>query len=268
MELLYNISEIAIITGDNPYKTKREYLIDFWKKNAKDDYNKYVQLTSFVKENDKEIIDKITKNNKINIKKELYQCTSSKDIISFNLVKKEIFDKIEGLDEEDKKNITKSLHNVTNTKFGIRNENDITKIYEKITGNSILKDNKYRKILLFENEKYKIIIGGKIDGINNENGNIIEIKNRINKLFYELRNYEKVQIMCYMYLFQTKKGHLVESHKKENNPNINIIEVLYDQDYMQYIFNALVKFSDYYLYFMNNHQEKINLLKNENEIIF
>ena len=33
MELLLNISEIAIITGDNKFKSKREYLIDFWKKN-------------------------------------------------------------------------------------------------------------------------------------------------------------------------------------------------------------------------------------------
>lgn len=35
MELLFNISDIAIVTGDNQYKTKRDYLIDFGKKMQK-----------------------------------------------------------------------------------------------------------------------------------------------------------------------------------------------------------------------------------------
>ena len=52
MELLINISEIAIITGDNKFKSKREYLIDFWKKNFKSDFEKYKKLTEFVKETD------------------------------------------------------------------------------------------------------------------------------------------------------------------------------------------------------------------------
>ena len=56
MDLLINISEIAIITGDNTFKTKREYLIDFWKKNLKDDFNKYKEITNFVKETDDDII--------------------------------------------------------------------------------------------------------------------------------------------------------------------------------------------------------------------
>ena len=38
MNLLINISQIAIITGDNPYQSKRDYLIDFWKKYDKNDY--------------------------------------------------------------------------------------------------------------------------------------------------------------------------------------------------------------------------------------
>ena len=59
MNLLLNISEIAIITGDNPYKTKRDYLLDFWKKNAKNDYLKYQQLTKYTKVTDDDIINKI-----------------------------------------------------------------------------------------------------------------------------------------------------------------------------------------------------------------
>lgn len=266
MELLFNISEIAIITGDNPYKTKRDYLIDFWKKNAKNDYQEYIKLTQFVKETDDEVIKKITSKNNIDICADLAKCIKSNNTNDLNIMKKNILEKVSNLPEVEKREIEKSILNVTNTKFGIRNETDITKIYEKMTGQIITKDNKYKKINIFENKNYKISIGGKIDGINNESCTIIEVKNRMNKLFYELRNYEKVQIMCYMYLFQTKKGHLVEAHKKKDETNVNIIEVSYDEDYMKYIFEKLIDFSMFYIKFIENHDMKLKLLTTTNEI--
>jgi hypothetical protein len=67
MMFLLNISEIAIITGDNPYKTKRDYLIDFWKKNNKDDYEKYVHLIGYIKENDEDIVKRISNKNNIDL---------------------------------------------------------------------------------------------------------------------------------------------------------------------------------------------------------
>ena len=269
MDLLFNISEIAIITGDNIYKTKRDYLIDFWKKYDKNDYEKYVNLTEFIKEDDKDIVQKISvKNNINNIDKDLLLCSKTKNIDDMNKIKKNILDKINILPENEKKEITKSINNITNTNFGIKNENDITKIYEQKTGNSIIKDNKYKKIVLYESDKFNIIIGGKIDGINLQTGSIIEIKNRVNKLFYTLREYEKVQIMCYIFLFNSNKGHLVEAFKKKDNTTINIIEVDFDQNYMDNIICKLILFSDYFSKFINNNDMKINLLKNSDEIIF
>lgn len=75
-----------------------------------------------------------------------------------------------------------------------------------MTGNTIIKDNKYHKSMIYQTDIFSIFIGGKIDGFNNEDGSVIEIKNRVNKLFYNLRNYEKVQIMCYLHLFNSKKA--------------------------------------------------------------
>jgi len=40
MELIINISQIAIITGHNQYKTKRDFLIEFWQKYDKKDVDK------------------------------------------------------------------------------------------------------------------------------------------------------------------------------------------------------------------------------------
>jgi hypothetical protein len=268
MDLLINISEIAIITGDNIYKTKREYLIDFWKKNFKDDFDKYKELTSFVKETDEDIITKISNNNKIDISYDLKNCIRSKNTEDLNVLKTVIFEKIENFKEEDKKDIRKSIINITNTNFGIKNENDVTKIYENITGNKILKDNKYHKIKIFQYDTFNVYIGGKIDGISLDNSIIIEVKNRLYKLFYELRNYEKVQIMSYIYLFSLLKGHLVEAHKKKDETKINIIEVQFDSIYMDYIINKIYIFICFFNVFINDSKSKINLLKNNTEIDF
>jgi hypothetical protein len=268
MNLLINISEIAIITGDNKFKTKREYLIDFWKKNLYEDYIKYKELTKFVKETDNDIIQKISKNNNLDITSELKKCTKSNNTNDLNITKSAIFEKLGNLKDEEKKEIEKSIKNITNTKFGIKNEKDVTKIYENLSGIKIIKDDKYRKIKLFQINDFDIFIGGKIDGISVDSSIIIEVKNRVNKLFYQLRDYEKVQIMSYMYLFSIKNGHLVEAHKKKDETNINIIEVLYEEEYMNNIINKIRNFVKFFCLFITNHESKINLLKNNCEIDF
>jgi hypothetical protein len=268
MNLLINISQIAIITGDNPYKSKREYLIEFWEKNFNKDYLEYQKKTKFMKNTDEEIIKTISKKNNIDIKNDIQKCIETDNTNDLNNIKKTIFEKMDKLSNDEKKEITKSLNNVTNTNFGIKNENDVTKIYKNMKGVSIIKDDKYRKKKIIQNNNFNIYIGGKIDGINFENNCIVEVKNRINKLFYSLRDYEKVQIMSYMYLFSSSKGHLVEAFLKKENTNINIIEVDYDENYMKEIISKIFNFGNYFFHFMNNENLKIHILKNKNEIEF
>ena len=81
LNILLNISEIAIITGDNTFKSKRDYLLDFWKKNKKDDFSKYQKLAKFVsKDTDEEVIKKIAIKNNIDIKL-LYYLKMKKKIL-------------------------------------------------------------------------------------------------------------------------------------------------------------------------------------------
>jgi hypothetical protein len=266
MDLLFNISEIAIITGDNPYKTKRDYIIDFWKKNHKEDFEKYKKITEFIKETDEDIIKKISRRNNIDVSSELRESLKTKNINDLDSIKKNILEKIDNISEDEKKELTKSILNVTNTKFGIKNETDVTKLYENLTGNTIIKDNRYKKVKVSTIDDINIYIGGKIDGLNNDNGNIIEVKNRVNRLFYTLRDYEKVQIICYMYLFNSEKGDLVEAYKKKDSTDINIIQVPFNKDYMDNIINKLIIFAKYYNKFLKDHDMKINILIKKDEI--
>jgi hypothetical protein len=268
IKVLINISEISIITGHNIYKSKKDFLIDFWKKNNKDDYQKYIEITNFSKETDDIKIKNISFKNNINIENELKKCSKTKNITDLNLLKKNIFDKIDNLSENDKKEITKSINNVTNTKFGIKNEFDVCKVYETMTNSKILKDNKYKIKTITENDYLSVSIGGKIDGINNENGRIIEIKNRMHKLFFTLRDYEKIQIMCYLFLHDALEGDLVEAFKNKDGVELNIINVKYDNEYMNNIIQKITDFTLFYIDFIKNHDFKISLLTSKDETIF
>jgi len=268
MNILINISEVAIITGDNKFKTRREFFIDFWRKNAKVDYHKYSSMTEFVKETDMDVIHKIAKTNNIKLDADIKTCALTRNTNDLQSIKQEILKKVDKLDPKQKAEITASINNVTNTKFGIKNEYDINILYHKLTGLTIVKDNKYRKIELATYGDMCFSLGGKIDGICSENGCIIEIKNRVNRIFYELREYEKVQIMCYLFLHGAEKGQLVEALKKKDGTDINVIDVDFDHIYMNKIKERLTQFISYFVNFMESEKMKIDILTTDCEIDF
>mgnify|MGYP001343927989 CR=1 FL=1 len=264
MEFVISISQISILTGHNIYQSQRDYLINFWKKTNKDDFLKYKEITNFEVKDDKIVFNNIAKKHKLDIHSDLYKCYKSQNTGDLDKNRNALLKKVENLNEKDKKEITDSIKNLSNTRFGVKNEDDVCKIYENMMKCEITKDNLFIKKKIIENNNFTIKVGGKIDGINKKDGSIIEIKNRMKKLFYELRGYEKIQLMCYLYLFQSEKGYLVEAYKKKDGTDINIIECQYDEDLMNKIINVLNNFGNYYFQFLNNHDLKIELLTNEN----
>lgn len=264
MKLVINISQISILTGHNTYQSQRDYLINFWKKTNKDDYEKYKELTNFELKDDKTVFNNISKKHKLDINDDLYKCFKSTNTAELDKNKQILLSKVDNLNEKEKKEITEAVKNLSNTRFGIKNENDVCKIYEEMNNCVITKDNLFIKKTIYETKKFSIQVGGKIDGINKKDNTIIEIKNRMKKLFYELRGYEKIQLMCYLYLFQSSKGYLVEAYKKNNSTDINIIECIYDETMMNKILKVLKDFGNYYVKFINDHNMKVDLLTNEN----
>jgi hypothetical protein len=279
--ILINISDIAIITGDNKYKTKRDYLLDFWKKNNATDYKQYVQIIKsitpdkVIKETDEEIVKAMTntiaKETNIKLDEELKKCSTLATTTDLNITKKNIIkeiNKIDSIDKEQKAKINKSLTSIINKNFGIKNEDSIIKLYQDIKQCIVTVDCPYHKTKILTINNKKIYIGGKIDGLDLKNNCVIEIKNRINKLFYTIPEYEKIQIMCYLVLFKSKIGHLVEAHKMENDIEINIVEFQYDKEFAKIIFEKIKKFIIYYDGFLSNHELKINILNNIEDVNF
>jgi len=264
MKLCIFASDLAIITGHNKFKNVTEILHKIWSKNFQDDYQNTLKLISDSNmdlrqdETDLECINRISKNNNLDIN--LTKCLKSNNLEELDTNKQDILTKCKNLNKEQKKLVNDALLNVANTNFGTVHENYAVNKYSNLLNTKVLKVSKFfkRNICNYKNTEW--IIGGKIDGLRDDNI-IVEVKNRVNKLFLKLRDYEKVQIFAYLYILEFEKAHLIEFLNKNNDPKINILEVIYNHDYWEIeILSKIYKFIKFFHKFIESDKMKIMLL--------
>jgi len=267
-------TDLAVITGHNPYKTKDEIILKYWQRHFKSSYDDCLERMKSKKiklkkdETDYDTIKRIIKDNNITIGSELAKCLKSNNVGELNKHKETIIKSVDSkLNLKSKEEFKKSFNSFANTNFGVKNENKGIQLYESTTNNKVLKDTKFYKTELFQiqNEYDKVdtwLIGGKIDGIMLPENTVIEIKNRVKNLFYTVRDYEKIQCYCYMFLLESNTTELVEVLKQHNNNDINIIKIAFDEEFWEsQIMLKLEEFiADFYI-FLEDPKRQINLLK-------
>ena len=228
-------SELAIVTRHNHYQNIREYTAKLWQKNFPCDYQTHLSL--YKKNNSVEIIQETPQEylQKVASSDILKECLKSTDVETLNSNKKQLVEDIiknkPELKPKELKKIKECVKQVTNTNFGTKHESNSLSKYNKTNNKSIKTTSKFFKASFIKTEKYQWLLGGKIDGLDTDEDSIIEFKNRVNRLFYKLRDYEKVQTMTYMFLLKKTNSRLVESLKTKTDTKMNVIEVDWDQEF-------------------------------------
>jgi hypothetical protein len=243
-------SELAVITGHNPFQKINDIYLKLWKKQYPEDYaemvEKYVAETNteVLEETPKECINRIAKSNNIlkDVVCDLEKCLNTTDVKTMTNIKAAILKKCDEKVKtpKDRQLIKECVSNMANTNFGTKHENSAVIEYQNQTGDTVNMIDKFLKKSLYKTKTNIWYIGGRVDGLNDDNV-VIEIKNRVNKLFYNLRDYEKVQTYAYMYILETSKAKLVESYKQKNNITINIIDVDYDETFWTSSIDSKIK---------------------------
>jgi len=233
-------SELAVVLGINKYQNLSDIIIKLWQKNYPIDYENMTtqvkhkhQVVFTPKETDMQVIRRIQDDANINVQEKVNNCLQLKDTSQLLKNRQEIFKEVDqnkNLDNETKQEFKKSLESVTNKVFGTINEKSIIDYYMMRSGKKVISNQRFIKKDICTYKDIKWSLGGKIDGITEDNV-VVEIKNRIYKLFYTMRDYEKPQIQTYMYILGLSQGHLVESFKRQGEVTLNIIEENFDQEY-------------------------------------
>lgn len=270
-------SELATLIGINPYQKVADSLIKLWQTYNEEDFEKSIEeiekkceikFKTKEKEGVKEIM-KLSEDNKIDISK-VKECLDSKDTADLLKKRQELFKEINEKGEmadAEKKNIMRKIENATNKNFGTVNEKSVIENYAEMSGKKVKTGSKYVKKKLCSYKDVEWYLGGKIDGIT-EDDIIVEIKNRIYKLFRVVRDYEKPQVQAYMYILSKMRTHLVESIRKNGQSEINIIEEEFDEKYWdEHILRRINNFIKIYNLFLEDINLKtLVLLGDEDEV--
>jgi hypothetical protein len=109
--------------------------------------------------------------------------------------------------------------------IGVKTENKMIDLYERITGRAVIHRNEKTYSIEINNMK----IFGKVDGIVDKDGIIIEHKRRINGFLNRVPYHERVQCFFYMKMTGLNTSHLVESFGEQ----IKIHEINFDEEIWQ-----------------------------------
>lgn len=130
---------------------------------------------------------------------------------------------------DDKRVIDATVKRNLYTNYGTASEHHaLVKVRETLGINARLDDTFYR-VQIGEVDGTQLWVGGKIDAITDDKL-VIEIKNRIRRLFYKVPFYEIVQLQSYLFLLDVPRGAIVECLTTLNDSQINIVPVRRDRE--------------------------------------
>ena len=288
-KLTFSTSNLFIIMNMNFFKKFDKVVLGTWKSFNKEDFQKYSTMVSSMvdvtsdKPNQKfistsksnfEQLNELKKKYNLddNIHSKIKKCQQSSSSCQVKKGKEEIFEsmKLKKIKTEDMERIKQLVNNSTNTVFGCRQEKNTIKEFEVLQNCNVIEGQKRceYKVECF-NDTHEIVLVGKIDGVT-EDGAIVEIKNRINKNFNFLKDYEKPQIMTYLWMHNANDGFLVENLKKKNvESQINVISVTYQDNYVEkYVIPHVKRYFKFFKHFMNDEDLKIALLKGDESKVY
>lgn len=138
--------------------------------------------------------------------------------------------------EKEKSELYKLVKSSTNVVYGTRNECSGYEYFEANTNIKVVKKQMSLSVCFKTDDLPNDIlidwfITGKGDGLTNTD-EIIEIKNRRNKLYNHVYDGEMCQIQTYMNLFNKPNTYLVEIITQNGKTNGNILKVERQYDYM------------------------------------
>ena len=161
--------------------------------------------------------------------------TSSSTLVKGqNDMKKEIMS-CDKMTEEQKAHMITLMNSATNVVYGTRNEGRGIDAFTNITGKKI-KSSQNKLVFQFATSNLANgntvhwNITGKYDGLTDAN-EIVEIKNRQKRLFYEIRDYEMCQLQTYLHILNSNTAYLVEVLGGKTDNEISILETQRDNEY-------------------------------------
>lgn len=213
MRVILKASNVAAMVGRHRYKPRQEVMDELWKKYAP------TKFTGKTKEDKATEVLTLSDNAKNAIENALkIEAKDSTQVQTvFNEAKAKInFDS--KLNSEQKAELVEHLRSKVYTTHGTRSEDKTSDKVEADEGSRLVRDDKFHQFEVCTIDDVKYVVMGKVDRIEERpDGSkvLVEIKNRTNRLFRSVPEYEFIQIQVYLQMLGLVHARLIEQYNNQ-----------------------------------------------------
>ena len=213
MRIVLKASDVAAILGRNQYKPRQDILQDLWKK-----YSPATFTGKTKKDRAEEALSVSSEAQAV-----LARAVNAKAKDSFEVQKiySEALEKVNSdtkLSATQKAEVAEHLRSRVYTTHGTRSEDKTAEKVAVQENVKWVKDNSFYNFDVCELGDKKFVVTGKIDRIEERpDGSkvLVEIKNRTNRLFRKVVEYEMIQVQVYLQMLGLVHAKLVEQYNNQ-----------------------------------------------------
>ena len=211
--IVLKASDVAAILGRHQYKPRQDVLNDLWKKYAPQTF------TGKTKKDKAEEALSVSSEAQAVLATALN--TKAKDSHDVQKIYSEALEKVNSdtkLNATQKAEVAEHLRSKVYTTHGTRSEDSTSHKVEAEENVKWVKDNAFYTHDVCELGEKKFVVVGKIDRIEERpDGSkvLVEIKNRTNRLFRKVPEYEMIQVQVYLQMLGLVHARLVEQYNNQ-----------------------------------------------------
>ena len=209
--VILRASDIASIVGMNEYRPKTETLNEYWKRYSPE---------TFKGQTESEKVEAVICNSET--VSDILKSALTNETTDVQTVVEETCKKINidtSLTDAEKVDVIKHVTSKISTNHGTRSESKTAKKIKDVKKDTqLIRDSTFYTTDVMTIDNTVFVICGTIDRIQIEpdgRRTLIEIKNRVKRLFNKVVNYEFIQVQTYLQLLSLDHARLVEQYKDE-----------------------------------------------------
>jgi len=223
-------SQIAACIGCNRHKKPAEAMESMWERMAPESYRDALRRTGCTTEAER--VQSIIQQDAVVrtvIDESTLACLHSQDVaVKYDAASK-IISRMD-MSAEDRKVVDSTVKRNLYTNYGTASEHHALVKVREMLGINARTDDTFYKAHVCDVDGIGLWVGGKIDAITEDRSLVIEIKNRIRRLFYKVPFYEIIQLQTYLQLLDVSRGAVVECLTTPHDSLINVVPVRRDRE--------------------------------------
>jgi len=211
--VILKASDVAAIIGRHQYKSREEIFNEYWKKYSPDTFTGQTQRDRAEAALQSSVAAQEVLKSALGV-----EAKDSTEVQKVFAQAKEKVNSDTKLDASQKAEVIEHLRSKVYTTHGTRSEDKTANKVENTEGVRLVRDELFHNLDVCTISDCKFVICGKIDRIEERpDGSriLVEIKNRTNRLFRRLVDYEFIQIQVYLQMLGLVHARLVEQYNNQ-----------------------------------------------------